>query len=56
LLVVFAVARAAINWFPMDEPGTKWTRAPGSGRSSAAFLFAIAWSAVFAVACAVGVR
>jgi hypothetical protein len=26
LLVVFAIARAAINWFPMDEPGTKWTR------------------------------
>jgi hypothetical protein len=26
LLVVFAIARAAINWFPMDEPGAKWTR------------------------------
>lgn len=26
LLVVFGIARAAISWFPMDEPGAKWTR------------------------------
>jgi Protein of unknown function (DUF998) len=26
LLVVFAIARVAINWFPMDPPGAKWTR------------------------------
>lgn len=25
LLVVFAIARVAINWFPMDAPGVKWT-------------------------------
>ncbi len=26
LLVVFAITRAAINWFPMDAPGAKWSR------------------------------
>jgi len=26
LLVVFAITRAAISWFPMDAPGAKWTR------------------------------
>ena len=26
LLVVFAIARAAISWFPMDARGAKWTR------------------------------
>lgn len=26
LLVAFALVRAAISWFPMDPPGTKWSR------------------------------
>ena len=26
LLVVFAITRAGISWFPMDPPGAKWTR------------------------------
>ena len=26
LLVVFAITRAVISWFPMDIPGAKWTR------------------------------
>ena len=26
LLVVFAITRAVISWFPMDAPGIKWTR------------------------------
>ncbi len=120
LLVVFAITRAAISWFPMDAPGAKHTRTgqmhfllafvaffsvlaaasvlgavlSGQGRwhelapVSAAlgyamaaclamfglaqtlpalrarsgaiergfYLFAIAWSAVFAAACAAGVR
>jgi len=25
LLVVFAITRAVISWFPMDTPGMKWT-------------------------------
>ena len=120
LLVVFAITRAAISWFPMDVPGAKWTHTgwihfvlafvafasvlaaasvlgavlshPGSWHALAPvstalgwaltaclalfglaqtvpalrawsgviergfYLFAITWCAVFAVACAAGVR
>ena len=120
LLVAFAITRGAISWFPMDIPGTKWTRTgwihfvlafvafasvlaaasvlgavlshPGSWHALAPvstalgyaltaclamfglaqtvpalqawfgviergfYLFAITWCAVFAVACAAGIR
>jgi hypothetical protein len=120
LLVVFAITRGVISWFPMDAPGMKWTRTgwthfvlafvafasvlaaasvlgavlsnPGTWHAlapiSAAlgyamtaclapfglaqtvpalrarfgaiergfYLFAITWCAVFAVACAAGIR
>ena len=119
LLVVFAITRAVISWFPMDVPGAKWTRTgwmhlvlafvafasvlaaasvlgtasptPADGTAGPVstalgyamtaclamfglaqtvpalrtwfgaiergfYLFAITWCAVFAVACAAGVR
>jgi Protein of unknown function (DUF998) len=50
LLVVFAVVRAAISWFPMDEPGTKWTR---TGWAHAALAF-VAFLSVMAAADVLG--
>jgi hypothetical protein len=50
LLVVFAITRAVISWFPMDAPGTKWTRTGWTH-----FLLAfVAFAAVLAAASVLG--
>ena len=50
LLVVFAIARGVISWFPMDVPGAKWTRT-GWMHFGLAF---VAFAAVLAAASVLG--
>lgn len=50
LLVVFAVTRAAISWFPMDPPGAKWSR---TGWIHFALAF-VAFASVLAAASVLG--
>ncbi len=50
LLVVFAITRLVISWFPMDVPGTKWTR---TGWTHFALAF-VAFGSVLAAADVLG--
>jgi Protein of unknown function (DUF998) len=52
LLVVFAVARAAISWFPMDQPGTARTQTGGIHGLLAIAAFGSATAAAFRLASA----